>query len=48
LYITTQATLDKANYWLDVTAKDATPGLRRLVAEGRDALARALQVQTKK
>jgi aminopeptidase N len=48
MYITTQATLDKANYWLDVTAKDATPGLRRLVAEGRDALARALKVQTKK
>jgi aminopeptidase N len=47
MYITTQATLDKANYWLDVTAKEATPGLRRLVAEGRDALARALAVQSK-
>jgi aminopeptidase N len=47
LYVTTQATLDKANYWLDVTAKEATPGLRRLVAEGRDALARALKVQSK-
>ena len=47
-YITTQATLDRANYWLDVTAKDATPGLRRLIAEGRDALARALKVQMKK
>jgi aminopeptidase N len=46
LYITTQGTLDKANYWLDVTAKEATPGLRRLVAEGRDALARALKVQS--
>ena len=45
IYITTGATLDRANYWLDITAKDATPGLRRLVAEGRDALARALKVQ---
>lgn len=45
IYITTNQTLEKANYWLDVTAKDATPGLRRLVAEGRDALARALRVQ---
>lgn len=47
IYVTTQATLDKANYWLDVTGKDATSGLRRLVAEGRDALARALKVQQK-
>ncbi len=47
MFITTQATLDKANFWLDVTAKEATPGLRRLVAEGRDALARALKVQGK-
>ncbi|MBI3429754.1 MAG: ERAP1-like C-terminal domain-containing protein, partial [Actinobacteria bacterium] len=46
IYVTTQATLDRANYWLDVTGKDATPGLRRLVAEGRDALARALRVQS--
>lgn len=45
IYITTQATLDKANYWLDVTGNDAPFGLRRLVAEGRDALARALKVQ---
>lgn len=46
IYITTQATLDKANHWLDVTAKNETDGLRRLVAEGRDALARALKVQS--
>ncbi len=45
IYQTTPATLDRANYWLDITGKDATPGLRRLVAEGRDALARALKVQ---
>jgi aminopeptidase N len=45
IYVTTQATLDKANYWLDLTGKEASAGLRRLVAEGRDALARALKVQ---
>jgi aminopeptidase N len=45
IYITTKKTLDRANHWLDVTGKDAKPGLRRLVAEGRDALARALKVQ---
>lgn len=44
-YVTTQATLDKANFWLDVTGKDAPAGLRRLVAEARDLLARALKVQ---
>lgn len=46
MYITTQATLDKANHWLNVTGKDAPSGLRRLVAEGRDSLARALSVQS--
>lgn len=45
MYSTTQQTLDKANYWLNVTGKDSSPGLRRLVAEGRDALARAIKVQ---
>lgn len=45
IYITTPGTLDKANYWLDVTGKDAPSGLRRLVAESRDNLARALRVQ---
>ncbi len=48
MYSTTQATLDRANHWLDVTGKNATPGLRRLVAEGRDALARAIKVQKTK
>jgi aminopeptidase N len=48
LYITAESTLEKTNHWLDVTAKEATPGLRRLVAEGRDALARALKVQSVK
>ena len=47
IYITTQSTLDKANYWLDATGKDAPAGLRRLVVEGRDALVRALKVQEK-
>lgn len=45
IFITTKETLDKANHWLDVTGKDSSSGLRRLVAEGRDALARALKVQ---
>ena len=47
IYVTTKENLEKANHWLDVTGKDASPGLRRLVAEGRDALARALTVQAK-
>ena len=46
IYITTQATLDKANYWLDVTGKDAASALRRRVTEARDSLARALSVQS--
>ena len=45
IYITTQAILEKADHWLNVTGKDASSGLRRLVEEGRDALARALKVQ---
>lgn len=45
IYITKQATLDKANYWLDITGRDAPSGLRRLVTESRDNIARALRVQ---
>ncbi|HUW86973.1 MAG TPA: aminopeptidase N [Candidatus Paceibacterota bacterium] len=47
IYITTQTTLDKANYWLDVTGKDAASALRRRIAEARDSLARALRVQSR-
>lgn len=45
MYSTSEMTLNKANHWLDVTGKDSSPGLRRLIAEGRDALARAIEVQ---
>ncbi len=47
IYVTTKETLDKTNHWLDATGKESSPGLRRLVSEGRDALARALKVQEK-
>lgn len=48
IYITTQSTLDKANKWLETTGSDAPASLRRLVAEFRDNLARALKVQSVK
>ena len=44
-YITTQDTLEKTTTWLNTTGKDGQAGLRRLVAEGKDALERALKVQ---
>lgn len=46
-YIVKDSTLAKANAWLDGAGKDASPILRRLVAEGRDALERALKVKSK-
>ena len=46
-YITTQSTLDKTINWLQTTGKDAVPGLRRLVSEARDGMARALKAQAK-
>ena len=39
-----QATVDAADEWLDGN-RDATPALRRLVAESRDSVARALRAQ---
>ena len=45
IYITTQETLDKTNRWLESTGKDAPSGLKRLVNEARDGMARALRVQ---
>ena len=44
-YIVSDSTLAKAQNWLDVTGKDSAGALRRVVAEGRDALARALKAQ---
>ncbi len=44
-YIVKESTLAKANGWLEGVGKDAPAILRRLVAEGRDALERALKVK---
>jgi len=41
------STLAKAQNWLDVTGKDAPGALRRVIIEGRDALARSLRAQKK-
>jgi len=38
-------TVKKAQHWLDVTGKDASGALRRTVAEGRDAMTRALKAR---
>lgn len=46
-YVVTQEVLDKSDAWLTETGKDAPAVLRRLVAEGRDSLARTLRVQIK-
>ena len=42
-----EATLAKAQNWLDVTGKNAPGALRRVIIEGRDALARSLRAQAK-
>ena len=44
-YIAKQSTLDKTDAWLIGPGKDSPETLRRLVVEGRDALARALRAQ---
>ena len=41
------STLAKTQNWLDVTGKDAPGALRRVIIEGRDALARSLRAQKK-
>jgi len=40
-----EATVTKAQHWLDVTGKDASNALRRSVTEGRDAMTRALRAR---
>jgi aminopeptidase N len=40
-----EATVTKAQHWLDVTGKDASHALRRSVTEGRDAMTRALKAR---
>jgi aminopeptidase N len=44
-WVINQATLDKAQNWLDVTGKDASNALRRAITEGRDAMARAIKAR---
>jgi aminopeptidase N len=44
-FVISDSTLAKAQNWLDVTGKDSAGALRRVVAEGRDTLARALKAQ---
>ena len=44
-WVITEETLAKAQYWLDVTGKDASHALRRSVTEGRDAMSRALKAR---
>jgi aminopeptidase N len=39
------ATVTKAQHWLDVTGKDASNALRRSVTEGRDAMTRSLKAR---
>ena len=46
-YVTEQSTLDATEKWLAGAGKDAANGLRRIVSEGRDAMARALTAQAK-
>lgn len=46
-YATSQATLAATEKWLTDTGKDAPHGLRRIMAENRDAMARALMAQVK-
>ncbi len=46
-FIVTEETLAKAQKWIDVTGKDAPNALRRVIIEGRDALARSLRAQSK-
>jgi len=40
-----EATVTKAQHWLDVTGKDSSHALRRSVTEGRDAMTRALKAR---
>ena len=44
-WVISEETVVKAQNWLDVTGKEASPALRRSVAEGRDAMTRALKAR---
>jgi aminopeptidase N len=43
--VISDATVAKAQHWLDVTGKDASHALRRTILESRDAMVRALKAQ---
>jgi len=45
MWAISETTVAKAQHWLDVTGKDASHALRRSVAEGRDAMTRALKAR---
>jgi aminopeptidase N len=44
-WVISEETVKKAQHWLDVTGKDASYAMRRAVAEGRDAMTRALKAR---
>jgi len=44
-WVISDATVAKAQLWLDVTGKDASHALRRTILESRDAMVRALKAQ---
>jgi len=46
-YIISNETLAKTENWLATVGKDAPNGLRRSMAENRDAMARALNAQAR-
>ena len=44
-WVISDATVNKAQHWLDVTGKEASHALRRTILESRDAMVRALKAQ---
>ena len=44
-WVISDATVAKAQHWLDVTGKEASHALRRTILESRDAMVRALKAQ---
>ena len=44
-WVISEATVKKAQHWLDVTGKEAAHSLRRTILESRDAMVRALKAQ---
>ena len=44
-WVISEATVKKAQHWLDVTGKEASHSLRRTILESRDAMVRALKAQ---